>query len=322
MKLGVLTNLLRDLSFDDALTVFEKLGIEAVEVGCGGSPGTEHADPDVLLRDAGARRTWQQTVHAHGMSVAALSAHANPVHPDPDIAARERTYFEKSVLLAEALEVDTIVGFSGCPGGCPADRTPNWVICSWPPEYAQALKYQWEEVLIPYWEKAVAFANAHGIRRIALEMHPGFCVYNPTSLLRLRAAVGDTIGANFDPSHLFWQGIDPVGAIRALRGAIYHVHAKDTKVDPYNVAVAGVLDTGHYTDEAKRTWIFRTVGYGHGADVWRAMFSELQLGGYDRTVSIEHEDSLMTPLEGLSHAVAFLKESIIRENKPGSISWA
>ncbi len=153
-------------------------------------------------------------------------------------------------------------------------------------------------------------------------MHPGFCVYNPETLLRLRAAVGDVIGANFDPSHLIWQGIDPVAAIRALEGAIYHFHAKDTKIDKYNVAKFGVLDTKHYSDEAHRSWIFRSVGYGNGLDYWRDIISALRLVGYDKVMSIEHEDSLMTPEEGLRHAVEFLKESIIKDPKPGSISWA
>ena len=153
-------------------------------------------------------------------------------------------------------------------------------------------------------------------------MHPGFCVYNPETLLKLRQAVGDTIGANFDPSHLIWQGIDPVAAIRALGDSIYHVHAKDTKVDPYNTAKFGVLDTKHYSDEIHRSWVFRTVGYGNGLSYWRDLISNLRLVGYDRVLSIEHEDSLMSVDEGLEKAVAFLKESMIREPKPGTMSWA
>ena len=153
-------------------------------------------------------------------------------------------------------------------------------------------------------------------------MHPGFCVYNPETLLRLREAVGDTIGANFDPSHLIWQGMDPVAAIRALEGAIYHVHAKDTKIDQYNTAKFGVLDTKHYGDEIHRSWVFRTVGYGNGLQYWRDLISNLRLVGYDKVMSIEHEDSLMSIDEGLEKAVAFLKESMIKEPKPGSMAWA
>ena len=153
-------------------------------------------------------------------------------------------------------------------------------------------------------------------------MHPGFCVYNPETLLRLRAAVGDVIGANFDPSHLIWQGMDPVAAIRELAGAIYHVHAKDTKIDQYNTAKNGVLDTKHYGDELHRAWVFRTVGYGNGETYWRDLVSNLRLVGYDRVLSIEHEDSLMSIDEGLRKAVTFLKPIVIEEAKPTTMAWA
>ena len=153
-------------------------------------------------------------------------------------------------------------------------------------------------------------------------MHPGFCVYNPGTLLRLREAVGPVIGANFDPSHLFWQGIDPVAAIRALKGAIYHFHAKDTAIDPYNCAVNGVLDTTPFDRIPERSWSFRTIGYGHGEDVWRAIFSELRQTGYDGIISIEHEDGLMTTREGLEKAIEVLKRTIIFEERQGGMYWA
>ena len=322
MKLGVLTNLFGKMSLEEALTKFEALGIEAAEIGCGGYPGKAHCDPKVLLNDQKALDEFKATLARHHIELSNLSAHGNPVHPDKKIAKAFHDDFIDAVLLAEKLGVDTVVTFSGCPGGSPEDKTPNWATCAWPEDFRAVLKYQWDEVLIPYWKKTAEFARNHGVTKIAFEMHPGFCVYNPETMLRIREAVGETIGANFDPSHLIWQGIDPVAAIRALEGAIYHFHAKDTKLDKYNVAKFGVLDTKRYQDEAHRSWIFRSVGYGNGMDYWRDIISALRLVGYDKVMSIEHEDSLMTPEEGLRHAVEFLKESIIKAPKPGSISWA
>ena len=322
MKLGVLTNLFGGLTLDAALEKFKALGIESIELGCGGYPGNAHCDPDKLLADASEFKKWKKTIEKYGMEISALSVHGNPVHPDKKIAETFHRDFEKAVLMAEKIGVDTVVTFSGCPGGCAEDKTPNWVTCPWPDDFGAILDYQWNEVLIPYWKKTAEFAKSHGVTKIAFEMHPGFCVYNPETLLKLRGAVGDTIGANFDPSHLIWQGIDPVMAIRELKGAIYHFHAKDTKIDKYNTAKSGVLDTKHYSDEANRAWIFRSVGYGNGLDYWRDMISNLRLAGYDKVMSIEHEDSLMTPDEGLRHAVEFLKESIIKDPKPSTISWA
>ena len=322
MKLSVLTNLFASLPFDEALAKFEKLGIEAVEIGCGGYPGKAHCDPDVLLHDEKALADFQNSLKKHNMTLACLSVHGNAIHPNKEEAARYHRDWQNAVLLAEKLGVDTIVTFSGCPGGSPEDKMPNWATCAWPPEYLEVLDYQWNEVMIPYWKKEAEFAKAHGVTKIAFEMHPGFCVYNPETLLKLRAAVGDIIGANFDPSHLIWQGIDPVAAIRELAGAIYHFHAKDTKIDQINTSKYGVLDTKHYGDELHRSWIFRAVGYGNGQDYWRDMISALRLAGYDKVMSIEHEDSLMTPIEGLTHAVRFLQNSIIKDPKPGSMSWA
>ena len=322
MKLSVLTNLFASLSLDEALAKFEALGIEAVEIGCGGYPGKAHCNPEVLLADEAALNEWLATFKKHNIEICALSCHGNPVHPDKKIAKEFHDDFVNAVLLAEKIGIDTVITFSGCPGGSPEDKTPNWATCAWPDDYLKVLDYQWNEVLIPYWTETAAFAKAHGVTKIAFEMHPGFCVYNPETLLKIRAAVGDVIGANFDPSHLIWQGIDPVAAIRVLEGAIYHFHAKDTKIDEYNTAKFGVLDTKHYGDEIHRSWIFRSVGYGNGLDYWRAMISNLRLVGYDKVMSIEHEDSLMTPDEGLAHAVAFLKESIIRDPKPTTMGWA
>ena len=243
------------------------------------------------------------------------------MHPDKEIARAFHEDFENTVLLAEKLGVDTVVTFSGCPGGSPEDKTPNWVTCPWPDDFAHIVEYQWNDVLIPYWRKEVEFVKAHNVKKVALEMHPGFCVYNPETLRKLRNAVGSVIGANLDPSHLFWQGIDIPAAIRYLSNAIYYFHAKDTKIDEINTARNGVLDTKHYADEINRSWIFRSVGYGHDARVWRDIMSALRLVGYDGYISIEHEDSLMSVPEGLSKAIDMLKQTMMFEST-GGMWWA
>ncbi len=322
MKLCVVENLNAKMPLEESLKKLKAIGIEAVEIGCGGYPGNDHANPEVLLNDDAAFAEWLGLFKKYDIELAALSCHGNPVHPDKATAESYDRDFRNTVLLAEKAGIDTVITFSGCPGDHEGAKYPNWVTCPWPDDFLKILDWQWNEVLIPYWKEAVKFANDHGVTKIALEMHPGFCVYNPETLLRLREAVGPTIGANFDPSHLIWQGMEPVAAIRALEGAIYHVHAKDTKIDHYNTAKFGVLDTKHYGDEIHRSWVFRTVGYGNGLQYWRDLISNLRLVGYDKVMSIEHEDSLMSVDEGLEKAVAFLKESIISEPKPTTMSWA
>ena len=322
MKLSVLANLYGGYSLDKTLSILSELGVHTVELGAGGYPGKAHCNPAELLADSDKYDEFIATLEKYDTTVCALACHGNPIHPNKEIAAAYDKDFREAVLLAEKMGVDTVIGFSGCPGDCEGSQYPNWVTCPWPEDFLAILDWQWNEKLIPYWKETAAFAKAHGVTRIAFEMHPGFCVYNPETLLRLRAAVGDVIGANLDPSHLIWQGMDPVAVARELAGAIYHVHAKDTKIDKYNAAKNGVLDTKHYGDELHRAWIFRTVGYGNGESYWRDFVSALRLVGYDRVLSIEHEDSLMTIDEGLRKAVSFLSGIIIEEEKPSTMSWA
>lgn len=321
MKLSVLENLYAALPFEESLKKLSALGIDTLEIGAGGYPGKAHCDPEVLLNDEAEYNKFIGLLEKYGMTVCALAAHGNAVHPDKEIAAAYDRDFRNAVLLAEKMGVDTVITFSGCSGDHPGAKYPNWVTCAWPDDYLAVLDYQWNEVLIPYWREAGAFAKAHNVR-VAFEMHPGFCVYNPATMLRIREAVGDVLGANFDPSHLIWQGIDPVAAIRKLGDAIYHVHAKDTKLDQYNIATDGVLDTKHYSDEIHRSWVFRSVGYGNGEQYWRDLISNLRLVGYDRVLSIEHEDSLMSIDEGLKKAIDFLRPSVMSDPKPTTMSWA
>ena len=321
MKLSVLANLYGQKSLEETLQILTGLGVHTVELGAGGYPGKAHCNPAELLADQEKYDAFIATLKKYDVSVCALAVHGNAVHPNAEIAKSYDTDFRNAVLLAEKMGVDTVITFSGCPGDCEGAKYPNWVTCPWPEDFLAILDWQWNEKLIPYWKEAGAFAEAHHVPHIAFEMHPGFCVYNPETLLKLRAAVGPVIGANFDPSHLIWQGMDPVAAIRELAGAIYHVHAKDTKIDHYNTAKNGVLDTKHYSDEIHRAWVFRTVGYGNGETYWRDLVSNLRLCGYDRVLSIEHEDSLMTPNEGLKKAIALLKETMMFEDR-GGMYWA
>lgn len=321
MKLSVLTVPYSELSLEEVLIKLSGMGVQAVELGAGGYPGAAHIDVKGLLSDDDKVIEVKELVKKYHMEISAIACHGNPVHPDKIEAQRYHEDFIDAVLLAEKLNIDTVITFSGCPGGSKKATMPNWVTCAWPPEYLEVLEHQWNDVLIPYWKKTALFAKEHGVTKIALEMHPGFCVYNTATLLKLREAVGDVIGANFDPSHLVWQGMNPTVAIKALKGAIYHFHAKDTKIDQQNTAVNGVLDTGSYGDLVDRSWLFRTVGYGQDRAVWKDMISMLKKTGYNGYISIEHEDALMSIDEGMSKAVTFIQDIIIKE-KPAEMWWA
>ena len=320
MRIGVFTALFQDFPFEEALNKAAAAGVTAVEIGTGGYPGSHHCPVDELLGSEGARQAYMEAITSRGLILSAFSVHNNPVHPNPQIARTADEELRKSIRLAAMLGVPVVNGFSGLPAGAPGDKMPNWVTCPWPPHFLEILQYQWAEVTIPYWQETGKFAADHGVK-IAFEMHPGMLVYNVETMLKIREAVGPAIGCNFDPSHLFWNGVDPVAAIRALGGAIYHVHGKDSYVDKLNIAVNGCNDHKPYDQIKDRAWTFRTIGYGHGAEVWKAIASELRLAGYDYVLSIEHEDALMSTGEGLGKAVALLREAVISE-QPGEMFWA
>ncbi len=319
MQLSVVNGVFGGVSLDESLKFLSDKGVKQLELGVGGYPGTVHADAKVLIKDAKKRKELMDTFAKYGMTISALSVHGNCVHPNKEVAAKFEEDFRAACVLAGQIGIDRIVTFSGCPGSDESAKQPSWVTCAWPPEYLEVLDYQWNEVLIPYWKEAVKFANENGVKKIALEMHPGFCVYNPETLLKLRKAVGDTIGANLDPSHLLWQGMDIIDVIYELKDAIYYFHAKDTELNMRNVRKNGVLDTKHYSDLENRSWVFRTMGYG--TDNWKQIISALKVVGYDDSISIEHEDALMAPFEGLEKAIDYLKPMLI-EGGGAKMWWA
>jgi sugar phosphate isomerase/epimerase len=318
MKIGVFDPVFGSLELEPMLDRIAGLGLQAVEIGAGNYPGDRHCKPATLLADKPACDAFAAAFAARDLEISALSCHGNPIHPDAKRARRDDQVVRDTVRLAERLGVGVVNLFSGCPGDGPGARQPNWVTCPWPPEYSEIVAWQWDAVVLPYWREAGAFAAEHGVR-LGFEMHPGFVVYNPRTLLRLRSEVGPVVSANLDPSHLFWQGIDPLLAIRELGEAIAHVHAKDTAIDPYNTARNGVLDLQSYADVGARSWVFRSVGDGHDLLFWKRFVSALRVAGYDHVLSIEHEDSLASVEDGLGRAIGTLRAAVLAE--PAGATW-
>ncbi|GAA0401995.1 sugar phosphate isomerase/epimerase [Paenibacillus motobuensis] len=321
MKLGVFMVLFGDRSFEEALDMAASRGLKAVEIGTGGNPGKAHCNPDLLLENKAAREQFKKAVESRGLIISALSCHGNPLHPQKALAQQDHDDFVKTVQLAELLEVPVVNTFSGCPGDHEDAKYPNWPVAPWPNDYQEVLKWQWENKVIPYWKEWGAYAEKHHVK-IGLELHGGFSVHTPGTLLRLREAVGEVIGANLDPSHMWWQGIDPVQAVAILgkAGAIHHFHAKDTTIDPINVNMHGITDMQSYSLMQDRAWQFRTVGYGHDMKTWADIISALRLHGYDYAVSIEHEDGLMSIDEGFTKAVRNLQQ-VIMEDSAAEMWW-
>lgn len=321
MKLGVFTPVFNALSFDEMIEKAQSLGLEAVEIGTGGNPGTAHLNVEELLASSEKRKEYLQKLADHGLTISAFSCHNNPISPLPEVAKKADETLKKSIQLAELMNVPVVNGFSGISGGNETDTQVNWPTLPWPTEYADNYHFQWEKRLIPYWKEINHVAENSGVK-IGIELHGGFLCHTPYTMLKLREATGKAIGCNLDPSHMWWQGIDPVGAIKILgkAGALHHFHAKDTYLDQDNINLYGLTDMQPYENVQTRAWTFRTVGYGHDLKTWSDMISALRLYGYDHVVSIEHEDPLMSVDEGLHQAVKNLKSVLIKET-PGGMWW-
>lgn len=321
MKIGVYSNAFREYSLEEALGKIQEAGIEMVELGCGEESGFAHCNPEELLEDEDKLKKFKDLFCQYNLHISALSCHGNPVSPDKAVRELSVNSMKNAVLLAEKLGLEQINCFSGCPGDCEEATLSNWITVTWPMDYAETYRWQWEEKLIPFWKEFVEFARLHGVKKIALELHPGQCCYNPQTLKRLRGICGEEIGVNLDFSHLLWQRMDPILVIRELEGMIYHMHAKDLDIDFWKVRENGLINTAYFDEPRKRSWNFRSIGYGHGSEFWKSIFAELHRTGYDYVASIEMECEILSIPDALPRSVAFLKECIPADRNPKEQSW-
>jgi sugar phosphate isomerase/epimerase len=305
MKIGLVTDSLGHLPLDELLETAANLGVKSLEFGCGGWSSAPHLKLDALLQSDTECANFMAKLRAYGLEISALNCSGNQLAPG-ERGENDDQVIRKTMRLAKHLDVHRIVMMSGLPGG-PGDRYANWIITAWPPEVHEILRYQWEDVAIPYWRGLANHARENGIEKICVEQHATQLVYNTETMLRLRDAVGEIVGVNFDPSHAMWMGGDPLRAIRYLRGAIYHAHAKDTRVDPHNVGINTRLETKPNDRVGDRSWNYVTLGYGHSELWWRDLVIQLRQNGYDDVLSIEHEDNSLPPLVGLEKSVNLLR---------------
>jgi len=318
MKLGLYSNGRKDISLEEMLSYASGLGIQMIEIGCGEEAGFAHCNPKELLEDEAKLADFLAAFEKYQLGISALSCHGNPVSPNKDTAFFSDECMRNAVLLAEKIGLDTICCFSGCPGDHEGAKYSNWITVSWPLDYAEVYRWQWEEVLIPYWKNFTSFARLHGVTKIALELHPGQMCYNPASLKKLRTAVGNEIGVNLDFSHLLWQRMTPNAVINELKNCIYHMHAKDIGFQEEKIKKNGYITTHYFDENEKRPWNFRAMGYGHDMYFWKNIFAELQRTGYDYVASIEMECELMNRQQGIEKAVPFLKEAILPDCENGT----
>ncbi|TCU13687.1 sugar phosphate isomerase/epimerase family protein [Rhizobium sullae] len=311
MRLSLVTDILGYLPFEDMLDTVSKLGFEAVELGSGNWSKAPHLRLDDLLSSVQARQDFRDALERRGLSISALNCSGNQLHPGPS-GEEHRAVVEKTFRLAEKLDVKTVVMMSGCPGGTPKDELPNWITHVILPEQVEALDYQWNGVLIPYFQKAAMLAKDCGIR-VAIENLGATMIHNPATMLRLREHVDSVIGMNFDPSHHMWMGGDPIAAVRLLGDAIHYMHAKDVRLERTLAEANGLIDTYWINDIQKRSWNYVALGHGHDVQWWKEFFAVALMVGYDGPVSLEMEDAGMDPLLGVKKSLTTLKLALPRD---------
>ena len=313
MKLCLNTDGLAHLPFEEMVKTSAEIGIESLEIACGNWSNAPHINLDEMLISAAARQKYMDIIRSNGLEIEALNCSGNALEPN-ETGKQHQEVVEKTFELAELLGVHKIVMMSGLPGGNATDTTANWITTCWPMSCQTMLKYQWEEVLIPYWKKMVKYAENHGIKSIALENHGAQCVYNAETLLKLRDAVGPMVGMNLDPSHHMWMGGDGIEMAKALGAdAIYHVHAKDLRKERGRFAANGGLETKFFDDYNHRYWNYVALGFGESAEWWKEFFAVLSMMGYDGPVSLEIEDKTMPALTAIKKSIVFLHDVMPRD---------
>lgn len=311
MKLALCTDVLAGLAFPEMLDRVKQYGITGVEMTAGGWSPCPHVKTEKLLVSSAALAAFRGELEKRGMEIVALNCSGNPLAPGA-LGEKHTASSYRTVELAAKLGVKKIVMMSGLPGGGPDDKIPNWITStvSWPDYMPGVIDYQWNEVAIPWWQAFTRHAAEHGIEQIALEEFPSQLVYNPSTLLRLRDAVGDIIGMNLDPSHLIAMGADPIAAARKLEGVIYHVHGKDARIERGLADVDGLLEYQPVTQTKTRTWNYVAVGCGQDLKWWKEFFSVLRMTGYNGYVSLEMEDLTMSVEAGLRTSIDALNATL------------
>jgi sugar phosphate isomerase/epimerase len=326
IKLGVYTAILHQYELPEALKTIKDLGLDGAEINAGGFIGTPHLPVADILASDTAVDDYLGTFAEAGVSLTGLNVNGNPLHPDAEVREKHSADLQRSIELAARLGVKRIVAMSGLPGGHLGATAPNWAVNPWDSAYLDILDYQWD-IAVEYWKEINARAAGHDVK-VAIEMHPQNIVFNPATLIRLVERTGAThVGAEMDPSHLFWQGIDPVAAINHLGPLVFHAAAKDTRINEA-CRINGVLDDRfrrlspeeerlniggrYFVNEWPKnsSWDFVAVGRGHDVEFWRDFLAALSAVDPGMAVNIEHEDMELGRIEGLQVAAATLRAAL------------
>ncbi|MDT0267517.1 sugar phosphate isomerase/epimerase [Streptomyces sp. DSM 44915] len=288
-------------------------GYDGLEVDCGNHLDLVRAEEDPRYLDA-----FRATLERNGLGVWALSSHAagNAVgtpafdfrHADllpphiwgdgeaEGVRARAAEAMKRAARVARKLGVDRVVGFCGSsiwPYVVGFPGVPDSVIEAGYEDFAR----RWNPILDVFDDEGVVFAH---------ELHPGEIAFDYWTARRAVDALAGrpAFGFNWDPSHLMWQGVDPVAFITDFADRIHHVDCKDTRLRPRD-GRSGILGSHLPWGDPRRAWDF--VSIGHGDVPWEDAFRALTAIGYTGPISVEWEDMGMNRTHGAIEALAHVR---------------
>jgi sugar phosphate isomerase/epimerase len=314
MRIGVYSDSLPKLSRRELFAWCAERGVTDIELGVGawGPWPRPHLDL-ATIGTAKERDRLSGELKEHGLRLGAVNAAGNLLHPDQKKREDAQARFRAAVELAVALGVKRVVTMSGCPAGAGGGGLgvfPCWATSC---DDENLFAWQLENSLGPFWRATSDWLEkaAPGVM-ICLELHPGVAIFSTAGFEALAAHVGKNVGLNLDPSHFWWQGIDPVTVIEALGERIGWAHGKDTLLYPERIRRHGLLHFAPPTDATHAPWHFAPVGEGHDDKTWAVLLGALRAAGYDDVISIEHEDPRYDGPQGTERSLAGLRRALAR----------
>ena len=299
-----------DLPFDELCVLAKKMGYDGLEVACWGNG----IDIDRALTDDAYVAWIKENLEKNGLIMKALACHIIGQcvgdAPDPrlnnfapaalaDQPEAIRNWgietMKKAPAVAEKFGVKIITGFTG---------SPIWrYLYSFPQTTEQMVEDGFDEI-VRLWSPILDEFKKHGVV-FALEVHPSEIAFDYYSTERLLKTLNyrPTLGLNFDPSHLLWQGVSPVLFLRRFREQIYHVHMKDVRIN--RDGLGGILGSHIEFGDTRRGWNF--VSLGHGDVDFEGIIRELNQMGYHGPLCVEWEDSGMERMHGAKEALEFVR---------------
>jgi sugar phosphate isomerase/epimerase len=303
-----------DLPFEEVAKLASGWGYDGLEIATSG----DHLDLKLAEEEPGYLQERMDILDRYNLKVFAISNHltGQAICDDPidfrhkaivrpytwgdgdaeGVRQRAAEDMMRAARVARTMNIDIVIGFTG---------SKIWPYVAQFPPVPESVFDEGYEDFANRWNPILDVFDSEGVK-FAHEVHPSEIAYDYWSSVRTLEAINhrESFGFNWDPSHMMWQNIDPVGFIVDFKDRILHVDCKDTRLHPHN-GRSGVLSSHLPWGDPRRGWDF--VSTGHGDVPWEDCFRALEKIGYTGPISIEWEDAGMDRLHGAPQALEYIR---------------